>query len=153
VKALSTWQPWAHLLAVGAKEYETRSWSTGYRGPIAIHAALRWTKAMVLCCYEEPFLSILQRCGTRFPDRHLADRYTSLGLEFGCVIAVADLVDVVPTEQLLPSLGAIEVAFGDFSHGRFAWRFADPVLLPKPIPCVGKQGLFELPADLTALAS
>lgn len=31
MKAISLWQPWASLMAVGAKRYETRSWGTLYR--------------------------------------------------------------------------------------------------------------------------
>lgn len=41
MKALTIWQPWASLIACGAKRYETRSWPTKYRGPIAIHAAVK----------------------------------------------------------------------------------------------------------------
>ena len=40
MKALSLRQPWATLVAIGAKQIETRSWSTAYRGTIAIHAGL-----------------------------------------------------------------------------------------------------------------
>ncbi len=36
---LSLSQPWATLIAVGAKTMETRSWRTYYAGPLAIHAA------------------------------------------------------------------------------------------------------------------
>jgi hypothetical protein len=39
MKVLSLTQPWATLAAIGAKKIETRSWSTAYRGPLAIHAA------------------------------------------------------------------------------------------------------------------
>lgn len=39
MKALSLTQPWATLVATGAKQIETRSWSTKYRGPLYIHAA------------------------------------------------------------------------------------------------------------------
>lgn len=39
MKALTLWQPWATLIAIGAKTIETRSWSTNHRGPLAIHAA------------------------------------------------------------------------------------------------------------------
>ena len=39
MKALTLTQPWATLIAVGAKRIETRSWGTSYRGRIAIHAA------------------------------------------------------------------------------------------------------------------
>lgn len=41
MKALSLRQPWASLVALGVKTVETRSWSTSYRGPLAIHAATR----------------------------------------------------------------------------------------------------------------
>jgi hypothetical protein len=39
IKAISLWQPWASLMALGLKRHETRHWPTAYRGPIAIHAA------------------------------------------------------------------------------------------------------------------
>ncbi len=42
MKALTLTQPWASLVAVGAKRIETRSWETNYRGTIAIHAAKGW---------------------------------------------------------------------------------------------------------------
>lgn len=38
MKAITVIQPWASLLAEGAKLYETRSWKTNYRGEILIHA-------------------------------------------------------------------------------------------------------------------
>ena len=38
MKALPVTQPYATLVALGAKHIETRSWSTRYRGPLAIHA-------------------------------------------------------------------------------------------------------------------
>jgi activating signal cointegrator 1 len=39
MKVLTLHQPWASLVALGVKTIETRSWSTKYRGPLAIHAA------------------------------------------------------------------------------------------------------------------
>lgn len=42
MKALTIRQPWASLIAHGVKTIETRSWSTEYRGPLAIHAGHRW---------------------------------------------------------------------------------------------------------------
>lgn len=41
IKALSLWQPWASLIAIGAKKIETRGWSTKYRGPLVICSAKR----------------------------------------------------------------------------------------------------------------
>jgi len=36
MKCLSVKQPWANLIANGEKGIETRTWSTEYRGPLAI---------------------------------------------------------------------------------------------------------------------
>ncbi|BBK30269.1 ASCH domain-containing protein [Stella humosa] len=41
MKALSIQQPWAWLISHGHKRVENRSWYTGYRGPLLIHAGLR----------------------------------------------------------------------------------------------------------------
>ncbi|MCI0391874.1 MAG: hypothetical protein MOB07_24290 [Acidobacteria bacterium] len=41
LKALSLRQPWASLMAIGAKRNETRGWCTKHRGWVAIHAAGR----------------------------------------------------------------------------------------------------------------
>jgi activating signal cointegrator 1 len=39
MKAISICQPWATLIVIGAKRFETRSWKTDYRGILAIHAS------------------------------------------------------------------------------------------------------------------
>lgn len=39
LKAITLLQPWASLVAMGAKTIETRPYATQYRGPLAIHAA------------------------------------------------------------------------------------------------------------------
>lgn len=36
--ALTVLQPWASLIALDEKQFETRSWSTPYRGTLVIHA-------------------------------------------------------------------------------------------------------------------
>ena len=41
MKILSIRQPWAALIVHGFKETENRTWSTSYRGPVLIHAALK----------------------------------------------------------------------------------------------------------------
>ena len=41
MKVLTLHQPYASLIALGLKTIETRSWSTKYRGPLAVHAAAR----------------------------------------------------------------------------------------------------------------
>ncbi len=50
MKAISLWQPWASLIACGAKPYETRSWAPPrdlIGATIAIHAAKKIDKGAV----------------------------------------------------------------------------------------------------------
>ena len=37
-----------------------------------------------------------------------------------------------------------------WAFGPFCWVFADPVALPKPVACGGKQGFWEVPANVEA---
>jgi hypothetical protein len=51
MKAISLWQPWASLIACGAKPYETRHWAPPKEligQPVAIHAAKKIDKEAAL---------------------------------------------------------------------------------------------------------
>lgn len=115
MRGLTLHQPWATLIARGAKHYETRSWSTRYRGPLAIHAGAG----------EHPLLPA------------------------GAIVAVCHLVDVTPTAELTPH--AVELALGDWSPGRYAWRLEHVHEVYPPVACKGRQGLWRVPADIAAL--
>jgi len=41
-----------------------------------------------------------------------------------------------------------ELAFGDFSAGRYAWELRNPIRFADPIPCTGRQGFWEVPDEL-----
>src|SRR5690606_17299582 len=95
MKALSLWQPYASLIAVGAKRYETRHWKTDYRGPIAIHAAKRriTNDEWLYIRFDPNFRAISRTLGF---DRGI-DPNT---LPYGAVVCVAELVNCIPTESL-----------------------------------------------------
>lgn len=147
MKAITVWQPWASLIAVGAKDHETRSWGTHYHGPILIHAARHWTLRSARLCYSEPFFSVLSMAGYRFPARCDGARLATL-LPLGAVVAVADLVDCRPTTPKLPTtqpaepFSQLDREFGDWSPGRFAWRMARVRALREPLECPGAQGIW-----------
>lgn len=130
MKAISLWQPWATLIAIGAKRYETRSWSTNYRGPIAIHASARlidtseWNPVIWKVLYP--------------PNSEPVKR------PYSCIVCVVDLVDVLYTEEAPKSSfwHEQEVYFGDYTPGRFAWRLAN-VRLVDNVRAVGRQGLWN----------
>lgn len=162
MKAITIWQPWASLLAIGAKQYETRSWETKYRGPIAIHAAKK--RFNTDSHFNRELYSFADALG-------LSDIFSFDTLPLGCIIATAELVNcwrivyhpgpnvdiakripigaeldvpkkhpdfgryIVPTET--------EMLFGDWTPGRYAWELANIQLLPKPIPAKGAQRLWN----------
>lgn len=91
MKALSLTQPYATLVAIGAKQIETRSWSTSYRGPLAIHAAKGFPKWARDLCFEEPFREELRGAGIR----RIAD------LPLGAVVGIVRLTSISTTDYLM----------------------------------------------------
>ena len=151
-KCLSLTQPWAELVALGAKKLETRSWSTNYRGPLAIHAAKRFPPEARLLCHEQPFRSFLERTDGTSPEN----------LPLGAIIAVVDMTgcfatpgEGIPWQEhvgdLRRSPDEPERSFGDYSPGRFAWRLANVRRLDNPVPFKGSLGLFDIPWSVEEL--
>src|SRR5262245_9293131 len=126
MKAITVIQPWATLLILGAKRYETRTWTTSYRGPLAIHAAKRYPNITWQLCCEEPFRSALHRGGFLLGS----------DLPTGVILGTVDLVACHPTRNL--KLTGDEAAFGDYCPGRWAWEIANPRPLAEPIPFRGR---------------
>jgi hypothetical protein len=139
MKALSLTQPWATLVAIGAKRIETRSWATRYRGPLAIHASKGWSKEDSALIDIEPFRAALYPNWIGRPSH----------MPRGFIIATARLVHVEPTwfggysSTRMPAPESAEFAFGDYSRGRFMWLLEDIVALADPIPARGALGLWE----------
>lgn len=146
MKAISLWEPWATLMAMGLKRIETRSWETRYRGPLLICAAKKrdghgrdlWNKLIV--------------------DR-VIDGGDELG--FGHALAVVELVQIVRTDFLVHAksdeakalraeyLGgeigpSLELRLGNYEPGRFAWLTRSVERVKGRVPVKGKQGLFEV---------
>lgn len=139
MKALTVHQPWAWLIMAGLKRAENRPWSTGYRGPLAIHAGARAGAEKLGLTAE---IARLRAAGYPVPD---ADE-----LVYGAIVGVVDLVDVVPFQPDQPRLPGCEqedLAADPLAMGPFCWVLADPRPLPQPIPCRGQQGLWPASAE------
>jgi hypothetical protein len=142
LKALTLTQPWASLIAIGAKRIETRSWRTDYRGALAIHAAREG---------RSTWQDIADTSGPAFVDRLSAAGFTRAtipgpwkGLPYGSIIAVVRLADCVRVESLeRQPITVYEHAFGNYKPGRYAWLLEDLRPLTKPIPCRGYQQLWS----------
>lgn len=155
MKALSLTQPWATLIAIGAKKVETRSWSTNHRGLVAIHASKGFPADCRDRCWDEPFRAVLASAELvdygSYADLDSDSTERFIGLPLGAIVALGRLREVVPTERLTSlalfrsGISEQECAFGDYSVGRFAWVFDDVVKFPAPIPCKGALGLWDVP--------
>lgn len=98
MKVLTLHQPWATLVAVGAKTIETRSQPTYLRERIAIHAAALSThRRCDLICRVGPYeVTAPDRPGApwRLYDEH---RHAGFwGLAFGSIVATAVVVECLP---------------------------------------------------------
>lgn len=140
MKALTLTQPWATLVAMGAKTIETRSWTTKHRGLLAIHAGKSSPQVYRHLPTEWPFEEALAG---------------ELALPRGCIIAVANLVSISGTGWATRRIeqgkhAPHEAAFGDYGPRRFAWFLESVMRLKVPLPCVGRQLLWDVPDDVEA---
>src|SRR3990167_9867766 len=125
MKALSLWRPWSWAVLHADKRVENRSWVPPYAllGTwVAIHAAQRWDSG-------------------GFQDMRAG--------EFG------PLARCVPDEIPTGIVGAARITnvmlamyvHSVWAFGPWCWRLDDVVVLPKPIPCKGRQGLWDVPIE------
>ena len=130
--ALSLWQPWASLIALGAKRYETRSWNTAYRGPLLIHAAKRPIDQV-----GWDLLRRLADCGDGLRSVASAIRSEPVYGAIACRVRLADCAEAWPGR-----VSQIELQVGKWQSGRYAFELADVLRLDEPIACRGQQGLW-----------
>lgn len=142
MRALSLIEPWASLVARGLKRFETRSWGTAYRGPIAIHAS-KSREAIDETGYVE---SLFKEAGVPVPPwwPRRAEDYP-----LGRIVAVTALEDCWRmTPEGIAARNRQEVAFGAWAEGRFAWALSAARALERPIPCRGALGVWVMPDDV-----
>lgn len=149
MKAITLTQPWATLVAIGAKRIETRSWTTRYRGVLAIHAAKGFPKNAQALCRQEPFYSVLTVFGEKWNRERtdLADLVKHPLMPLGAIVAVCELSEVIhipPQWEMSAEYPAEpERSFGDYTLGRFAWVLTNVRQLKTPIAARGALGLWE----------
>ena len=151
-KALTLHQPWGSLVVDGHKMEETRSWPlpSFMQGQwLAIHAGKK-----VVPPERAPH-------GLWYPFHD-----TEGPLPTGAVLGLAKVDDIVQvySPEHYKGVGELYVrcrsrisgrkfdvqsnAYGDFGMGRWLYLFSDVVKLDNPIPCRGRQMLWNLPVDV-----
>jgi hypothetical protein len=143
--ALTIRQPWAWAIAAAGKDVENRSWHTGYRGPLAVHAGLANDGAVVL----RPRWRGLYEASWGHGDPAAAH---------GAVIAVAQLAGCHlhdPGGSGCGHDGRWEVRAddrcSDWAFPReWHWQLRDVRPLAEPVSCTGRLGLWRLPPAAAA---
>lgn len=127
--ALTVQQPFASLIVIGKKQYETRCWPTDFRGRLIIHAGKGVTPIGAQAFNTN-------KKNLPFP------------LPKGMIIGAVDVVDCVQANKPT-DLTDLEKKLGYFTQSYFAWKLANPVRFETPIEIPGKMGLWNLPPNIT----
>ena len=148
LRVITVSAPHAWLIAGRLKHYETRTWAHAHRGLIAIHvgknlSAVGGVRGLFDLCSREPFASALAHLGIVDP----------LAEPRGRIIAIGKLTAIHTAKTLAPTLDSDELAFGDYTEGRFAWQLDSVAKLRKPIVVPGQQGLWNYTPPSAAVGS
>lgn len=141
MRAVTIRQPWATLIAIGEKRFETRSWATKHRGEIAIHAGKAIDKQ---ACADPAIKTILARHGY----------ITSSDLPTGAIIATGILIDcwqsftqedqvILESAGRIRSIADFEEQVGDYTEGRYAWELDQMKILQEPVLAKGYLSLWH----------
>lgn len=133
MKALTICQPYAHLIALGEKRVENRTWSTDYRGWLAIHAGK-----------SRKFLDTDGQDERRYPD-----------MAFGAIVVVCRLTECVSelggiSDLILKRPELLWLTTHEHVEGPWCWILEDVIRLTDPLSCRGERGLFELPTEVAS---
>jgi|SRR5262245_474202 len=118
IRVLSVRQPWAWAIIAGHKDIENRSQRTSYRGRIYIHAGLKQAPADQLARFER--LTVRLGIVASFDDIR------------GAVIGHVELFNCT-TRANSPW----------YIRGNYAWHLRGAAAFVRPVPLVGRLGLFH----------
>jgi hypothetical protein len=127
LKALTIRPPSAWAVVYAGKDAENRRWQTAYRGPLLIHAARGADPAgaaRLLWTMSDP-----DAFGQ--PRAAFEARGAIIGLVF-----LADILTDSPSRWAQP--------------GCYHWMLESPVPVDPPVPCPGRQGLWNPPHAVSA---
>ena len=152
MRAISLWQPWATLMALGEKTWETRPYPLPkglLHQWIAIHATLHVERS----AWSNPWIvQALARFGITEGNATGTPGY----LPQRAIVAVVRFGGCSRAEDVAPELSNQELALGNYAAGRWAWQRTDLVDLNNtPVQSVnGRQRFWTLtPAQDRALAA
>lgn len=131
-------QPWASLFLFNEAQYETRTWKTKYRGPLAIHTSKKIDSNV---CNHDTIQQLLSEHGLN-----------KKNLPTGMIIGVCNLINCLKVIEDNQGSAVLEDGrivsgndyfLGDFRVGNYIWEVSNKEMLSDFIPAKGQLGLWE----------
>jgi hypothetical protein len=140
MKGITLWEPFAHLVTIGAKMYDTRKWQTDYRGLVIIRSNPDFPSVL-----QELYDAEDENDGEHTYHRQALDQ---AGIDFahlwkfrGYAIGLAYLAECSTVHHALREMHEVERVFNDIGqslNGRHVLRFEFARRFAEPIPMVGR---------------
>lgn len=147
MKALTVWQPWASLIALGHKPYEFRGWPAPARlvgQRIAIHAGARPVKrAEVVDLILRLNGQEAWTTGLRPSALDWLDRTPHAAMWCSAVVATVTLGKPVRANRISAELGGPVNDSTRYEHANWAWPMLEVEAMQPPIEATGAQGFWE----------
>jgi hypothetical protein len=134
MRVISLWQPFASLIFVGAKTYETRpmKFPVKMKGTfIGLHATAKFTpKSMISPELDRLCIDLF---GNGYRD----------SLPRSAILGIVRLDACHGTDDLIGGIDTANRLAGDWTPGRYAWELGQVTSLPMAMPAKGNQGWWE----------
>ena len=149
--ALTLWPEWAWAIAHFGKDIENRTWPPPARilgKRLAVHAGKHIGGKPGDNALLEGLTKLREMAECVADER--GDRRRAGGLPM-----YSDLLPQITTSAIVAVVkvtGDIRGTEAGWYNGlpNYGWKLTDLITLPKPVPCKGAQGLWELPPDVLA---
>jgi hypothetical protein len=130
LKALTLKHPWPYAICRLGKDIENRTWSPGCRLAVGDWFAIHGGVPPKGAAFEE-FADDLDDLDDVFPRDRPAAETIMPGIVAVCRFG-----------------GAVSSSASIWFNGPVGWVLAEAVVLPEPVPCMGAQGLWDLPDNV-----
>jgi hypothetical protein len=173
MRVLSVQQPWAHLIVRGMRTVEVRSWTSDYRGRIAIHASSAVPSKEIEAEWQRD-----EKTARVFADQGWRSRNDLKSLPRSAIVGTVELRGVhlgktlhqqnarpIPrhdfNQALYSALGRVGGGYGwtqprvepapvVIPDDQYAWTFGKPCVIDPIEDVLGLQRLWTLPKEIAA---
>lgn len=130
MRAITIQQPFATLIVLGIKKFETRRFEPHFTGTMLIHAAQIRDRCLETYVRHPHIFDLIKQAGV---DPH--------SLPKGAIIGAVNVKSSQPTQNMKPD--HVQSATGFWGKGNYAWQLEDPVSI-KPVRMPGRPDIWEI---------